>query len=256
MELLALTSEERFLKVHQSYFGRQNVRFVPYISKDQLNDFPGLMIFIPVECQGQIVSPLETWRLFLAKNYPEKRLAITGVEGIEHHNYLDLLKLPRNFSVFFDNLKPVDATDWQPLETEALDMREKLRRFYEGHGNESVTYTLSKINRKVEALSTRLKNDNYRHAWEVIFEPFEEETVPYTEEKWKELHRRWGHYSFFFQYLPFKEEMEEVGRRIEYLSPFFEENCQDEELYNKLEPKKNIVWIFDTLNTIKLEYVS
>lgn len=255
MELLTLTSEERFLKVHQDYFGRQNVGFVPYTGKDQLDDFPGLMIFIPIECQRQVVSPVEIWRQFLALEHPKKRLAVAGVEAVEHHNYLDLLDLPRNFSVFFDNLIAVDDPAWKPLETEAIEMREKLRRFYEGHGKESVTYTLSKINRKMAALVQQLKEVDYQQAWKEIFEPLEGETVAYTEAKWKELHRRWGHYACFFQYLPFKEEMEEVGRRIEHISPFFENNCREEALYTRLESKRNINRIIEILDTIKRRYV-
>ncbi|MCB9048925.1 MAG: hypothetical protein H6556_05785 [Lewinellaceae bacterium] len=254
MELLALASDARFLNVHRNYFERQNVRFVTYTGKGQLEEFPGLMIFIPIECQGQLVSPVDIWRQFLAREHPEKRLAIAGVEAIEHHNYLDLLALPRNFFDFFDNLKAVDAEDWIKLDTEALDMEEKMRRFYEGHGKESVTYTLSKISLKIEILSTRLKETGYQQAWEELFEPLEGETVAYTEEKWKELHRRWGHYVSFFQYLPFREEMLEVGRLIAYVSPFFEHNCREEVLFTQLESRKNIDRIFEILDTIKQEY--
>lgn len=256
MELLTLSSNARFLDAQKGYFERQEVGFAPYTEKTQLNNYPALVIFIPIECRGQFVSPVETWRQYLARHQPETCLIIAGIEAINHHNYLDLLSLPIDFSVFFHNLKAVSDAKWRPLETEAMDMQDKLRRFYEGHGNESVTYTLSKIRRKTETLAKRLKETNFPKAWKEIFEPLEGQTVAYTEEKWKELTRRWGHYAPFFQYLPFREEMEEVGRRIGLISPFFENNCREEGLYTRLEPKKNIDWIFDTLSTIKRGYVS
>lgn len=256
MELLALAGDNRFLKAQRSYFERQNVRFVPYTGKDQLGDYPGLMIFIPIEYLGQFVSPTETWRRYLARHHPKTRLIIAGVEVINHPNYLDLLALPEDFSVFFHNLKVVTEADWQPIITEAVDMQDKLHRFYEGHGNESVTYTLSKIRRKMETLAGLLKETNYIKAWKEIFEPLPGEAAAYTEGKWNELVRRWAHYAPFFHYLPFREEIEEVGRRIALIAPFFRNNCREEELYIRLEPKKNIDWIFDTLNTIKRGYVS
>lgn len=254
MELLAMASTARFLEAQRGYFERQGVCFTLYTGRDQLSRYSSLVIFIPVENQGQFVSPAGIWRQFLAKNHPETRLIISGVEAINHHNYLDLLNLPNDFSVFFNNLKAVNEKSWAPIETEALDMRVKLRRFYEGHGRESVTYTLSKIIRKTETLAKRLKEVGYRQAWKEIFEPLKGETVTYTEEKWNELIRRWEHYAPFFQYLPFKEETEEAGRRIEYISPFFGNNCREEELYTSLECKKNLGWLYDTLDTIKQEY--
>lgn len=255
MELLALTNTDRFLKAQEAYFDRQNIKFTPFLDAGQLNQCQGLVLFIPIECQGQFVSPDEIWRYFLAKHYPDLQFILAGVEHIQHHNYLDLLHLPSSFSAFFHNLKPTSYNEWTPFSTEAMDMREKLHRFYEGHGDESVTFSLGKISRKMETLAKRLKQVSYPQAWKEIFEPLEGETTAYTEEKWKELHRRWGHYAPFFQYLPFRKDMEEVGRRIVFLSPFFENNCRDEKLFESLDCKVNIDWIRETLDTIKSEYV-
>lgn len=256
MEILALYSTAQFLEAQSCYFERQEIKFVPYTGITQLKEYPALVIFIPIECRGQFVSPVETWRRYLAGHHPRTRLIISGVEAINHHNYLDLLALPIDFSVFFHNLRAVNDAGWRPLETEAMDMQDKLYRFYEGHGKESVTYTLSMIRRKMETLATRLKETGYQQAWKEIFEPLGDEAAAYTEEKWKELIRRWEHYAPFFRYLPFSEEMEEVGRRIEIISSFFENNCREEELYARLEPKKNIDRIYEILNTIKQGYVS
>lgn len=255
MELLALASTKEFLEARKAYFQKQGWAFVPFQDIQQLRQFPGIVIFIPIECQGQLVSPVETWRLFLANHYPACRLAITGVEELKHHNYLDLLALPEDLSAFLGTLIAVDDADWQPFGSEAMDMQDKLWRFFEGHGDESVTYSLSKITRKMETLAKKLKEAPYRQAWKEIFEPLEGETVAYTESKWKELRRRWEHYAPFFQYLPFKETMESVGQRLAGLSPFFENNCLDERLYDTLKCKENLNWVYTTLDTIKKEYV-
>ncbi|NJL77280.1 MAG: hypothetical protein HC892_21920 [Saprospiraceae bacterium] len=149
-----------------------------------------------------------------------------GLAAGQQANYIDLLNLPENMVEPLAQAKAV-SEDWQPVFTGGLDMSEKLKRFFEGHGNDSVVQLFTPIFRRLKILHDELSGGT----------PFEELQKELLDdgvlvENWHKLRNRFSNYYPFLSCLPFFNDFETIKNLMEAIHPFFEARCRE----------KNILW--------------
>ena len=232
----------------------------PYFSKfgyalkamEQLNgnfeQIDVVLLFGPLQMANTFITSEQLWKNYLAFHYPDIVFITAAFTNTKQHNYLDLMELPEDFAVFLKNCKKV-SDKWTPVDTQALNMAEKILRFYEGHGDESVIDELNKIRRTLLNVQQDVEDGMGFEQIEREY-PFQERTTT----KWQNLYSRWLNYYPLFESLPFFYIFREVNDLVHYVLPFFQSNCKEEQLFQQLNCVENLNLIKQKLQTAK-QYV-
>jgi hypothetical protein len=208
----------------------------PYSSGERV---PLLFLFSPLWCNEHYVSADISWKQYFARHQPETKLISIGVQAADHSNYLDLLQPPENFAIFLENARTC-AEEWLPADTGGLDMNQKLKRFFEGHGNESVGEAFSILLRRFRIVNKELEDGTpYAEIHQDLLLPTQ------TPASWQKLVNRWQAYYLFFSCLPFWPLFQDIDRLMAEVQPFFDRECRSPELLQKLQ-------IIDKIETINL----
>ena len=210
-----------------------------------------LLLVCPIYCCGVYLSVEAIWKRHLQLFSPETLLLIAGFKGDRHSNYLDLFNLPADLNDFLKNTRTAKEK-WEPVFSGGLDMKEKLKRFFQGHGDESVTDILHKILRVLNIAQKEM--DNYHTSYEEL----KTELIHPSRlsEKWLELKNRWVNYYPFFEFLPFRQVFYSVDHLFKVVTPYFTSNCEEEYLFRELKCKENLKIIKDQLAHIGNHYVN
>lgn len=251
MKVYYLASDPRYIAGLKNYTEKQGLDLIPYHNSKVPEDFEVMLIFSPLRTFSIATLPELIWKKFLSQQNPNIKLIIASFKKTGHPNHIDLLNLPSNFVRFTQRSKTV-AEVWIPVELEGLDLQEKLNRFYEGHGQESIIDSLGKILRKIKIINNELKNktSTYQEVATAILDS------NYHTEQWQRFRTRWKSYMSIFTYLPFYDELKLLEERIETISPFFHENGSTESSYINLNCYDNFFYIYDKLERLKKQYIN
>jgi len=243
-------------RVLSNYLEAQNIRmeafFLPFKEElTQLEEAKIIILSSPMYIDGVYVSAEGLWKNYLEYHTPEAILLIAGFLEAKHPNYLDLLKLPKKLEAVLSDAKTA-SDNWPPVTTDGLDMMEKIHRFFEGHGDESLTDAFDKILRTLRIAGDELKvhNDSYEEVKNDLLLPSK---LP---AKWTILKSRWANYFPYFQCLPFFELFKEIEQWLLEIDPFFETGCEQETLFWQLNCLEKIEKIKSNLTSISKHYVS
>lgn len=249
-----IATNSRIGKPLEAYFLQHNLRLSHVCLSDAnpstLKGANTFLMVSPLNCNNIYISPETIWKKYLQLNNPDAIFLTAGFKSVQHSNYLDLLQLPENLPAFIDQAKPA-SQKWEPPFSGGLDIKEKLRRFYQGHGDESVTDILYTIIRIFSIADVEMKRYGTPFR-ELSQELFTQNAVP---EKWRELKNRWTNYLPFFQCLPFWDVFTRVDRLFDHIDPFFRADCSEEMLFSDLNCMNTLKQIKDQLATVCNQYV-
>lgn len=209
-----------------------------------------IILSSPISIEGIYFSADGLWKKYLEYHRPEVILLNAGFKGAQHSNYLDLLTLPDNLTEFSNQAK-LAGDSWSPVLAKGMDMQEKIRRFFEGHGDESLTDAFDKILRILRIVGDELKVHNIDYD-EVKRELILPSNLP---AKWLTLKSRWANYFPYFGCLPFYEEFNQIGEWLISIDPFFKSGCEQETLFWQLDCLDKIEKIKSNLTSISKHYV-
>ncbi|WP_148270448.1 hypothetical protein [Haliscomenobacter hydrossis] len=182
----------------------------------EADDSKVLVLRSPVQVGSILASPERPWKKYLANQAPNTIFIIAGFAGIQHRNYLDLLDLPEDLESFVRQALPA-GQNWEPINTGAADMTEKLKNFFSGHGNESIMDILSRIQRALKMTMDAVKTQNRN------FQEVADFLLADLPEQWQTVESRWQRYFFLFNCLPFFDLFEKSNILIQNLKPYFEQ---------------------------------
>ena len=246
-----ITTKDDFPTALSSYFEAHGFSLQPYeLDNTKETQVSVLLLFTPFYTNGIYVSAESIWKKHLSTIQPKTILLTAGFRKAKHPNHLDLLDLPASFPSFLRTALPVEE-EWQPIFSGGLDMDEKLQRFFEGHGQESVIEILHNIIRilNIARAEITIYQTSYAAITEDLIRPSN------LAEKWRELRIRWVNYFPYFEYLPFQNLFCKVDQLFNFIDPFFSSGCEDEELLNELNCIGNLKTIKDQLAMIGNQYV-
>lgn len=185
-----------------------------------------LLIIEPFKVNDRYIAVSEVWRNYLKVKAAEVKLIVAGFIAYEHPNYIDLMALPNDLEVFVQaaaNIQEEYLFPWDSNPKErykwavGMDMVDKLRQLFKGHGKQSIAAQLSKIRATIDILD-EVAREGIEERWQAVLEEFWEMGV-------KEMQYfcdRWYNYYDFFKYLPFYKQAEEINQMVKKISPFFQ----------------------------------
>ena len=181
-----------------------------------------LILFSPLYWNDHYLFTDYNWKAFLEQHAGKCKMISAGFYAASELNYLDLLNLPNDFSSFFAKARTAEE-NWQPIFTDGLDMNQKLKLFFKGHGKESIIPAFSHIIRVTEIV-------NIEAAEGTSLEELNRELIEPTNivEKWHIFHNRWQAYYPFFGCLPFFSLFEKIDQTLEKIVRFFTGGCSPE----------------------------
>jgi len=197
---------------------------------------PVLLLFSPVWHHDMYISCDKSWKKYLSIKSPKIRLISIGLRNEQHPNYIDVLNLPKDFGQFFKNARTV-SEEWEPVDTWGLDIEEKLKRFLEGHGADSIREIFTPINRTLKITHDELmQGTSFKELEENIIKPGN------LHKKWQIFRNRFTNYYPFFGCLPFFDLFRKINISITHIHPFFQAN------YNTPEHFLSKEWMAELKN--------
>ena len=192
------------------------------------------ILLSPVWCNNHFISCDNTWKKYFEINSPDVRFISAGFAELTHKNYIDLLDLPSDFSVFFFNAKRA-GEEWKAADTGGLDMSKKLRNFFEGHGHDSIRQIFTPIYRILRIISDEIRQGTaYEELYSELIAP------NYLPQKWRIFQNRFSNYYPFFACLPFYPDFQQLKLLADSIDGYFEDKCQQETLWKSLKVEPNI----------------
>jgi len=192
--------------------------------KELLPTAYAIMLLLPAWSGKTFLAPESLWYQFLLNNYSHLRLFFVSFQANEHDNHFDLLNLnsfTKDHWVQVPNVMEMKP----PPNFEGLDLNDKLRRFFAGHGQDSVVAVLTRIRLVVQMASREvLRMDTpYEEIFKELVQPAQ------IHIKWTEWRNRWIHYYPLFQFTPFADKMQKVATASATLEEWMSSGGQDED---------------------------
>ncbi|NUO02596.1 MAG: hypothetical protein HUU01_18475 [Saprospiraceae bacterium] len=185
-----------------------------------------LLLFTPFLYEKHYIAAGKIWAHYLRTLHPGVRFFTAGYSKVQPgvNNHLDLLNLPGSLSDFF--LYQAGMLPTQVVETEGLLLHDKLARFFDGHGKESIFDVLSDITRLLGMAEVAAQ----RHG--DSFETIKMDFLNKLSVRWTELKNRWNNYYALLLCLPVATLLREADLLIaEADQRFMAQICTDERLY-------------------------
>ncbi len=206
-----------------------------------------VLIITPMYVQDRWISYVGLWQAYLFKKYPTVPFLAFSFDQNIDDQYFDLLKLQPTFAPYLEQsyrlMKKGGSTSVFFYDT----IEQVLKRFFAGHGDESVMEVLYQLKRKMHVMARELRIGEWTYE-KIVIECLGPD---YTIRSWTELRNRWNRYAAFFEFSPYKNLFFEIGEKINLISPFFDKKCEREDLFLNLECESVIQSIIDTLAEIR-----
>ncbi len=211
-------------------FEKSDVLHLPFSVPFQ-GEFPAVF-FVPepliLEHHYYYVTDL--WQKYFAHYHPEVKVIGFGYQSVKESNYLDLFSLPENAESYLS--KSMNAEKNIIFRKgKGENIRNRTQKFFEGHGDQSVTDELDKVLRIMQMADDEMSihQEPYQFIQRELFMPND------LSAKWQLIKNRWSFYAPFFKCTPFYQEMETLWTLLQKISPFFDGNCEEESLFWDLD---------------------
>ena len=191
--------------------------------KSALEEAYAIMLLVPTWGMNAFLSPVALWQQYLQLNAPDKRLLLASFESdFSHSNHLDLLRLTDYSAEWWEACQSVDQMDELPPIV-GVDLSEKLRRFFAGHGQDSIVAVLSRIRLVVQMASRELRKMQtpYDEIYRDLVAPAE------LGEKWREWRNRWINYYPLFEHTPIAASLKQIAKQTDGVEPWMAAGGQD-----------------------------
>jgi hypothetical protein len=200
------------------------------------------VILEPFQIQQQfwVISPL--WKQYLDRHQPESRLYLCGMFRYAPYDYIDLFDDCRLSSL-------ASRSSHAYLAFPQLDIRRKLRPFFEPHGKTGLFDTLIRLTQKLNASYYALFMDNMELA-RVREEILDHSII----QDWQNFHARWKTYSPYFRWLPFYPQILSLQAGIDSLAAAIGQVHTDPLHFLQTNPHGRLQGGIDSLRNIDEEY--
>ncbi len=222
----------------------QGYELIPYVIGDAIKGV-FFFLFSPVWISEHFISCDASWKKYLQAQHPQVKLITVGIQQAEHPNYIDMLRLPTDFQSFLAQAQPASA-HWTPINTGGIDMQEKLQRFFEGHGTDSVDQVFSSLKMSITIIKDQIEAGE-------IFSRIRAEYDGYKNfiETWRILKNRFSNYYPFFKCLPFFFLLQKVHNLMSKINAFFEDESKMDVNFRELQIYEHIEEMHQILNEVK-----
>ncbi|MEN0003046.1 MAG: hypothetical protein AAF798_02840 [Bacteroidota bacterium] len=197
------------------------------------------------------VATTALWKKYFKATQPTTKLITSGFQAQQHSNHIDLLNWPDDVSLFLANARTV-SEEWEPIAEGGLDIQRKLYRFFEGHGDESLTDVLHRILMTLTMAHDEM--DKYQVAYTEVYEELLQHSN--IASKWQLLLNRWVNYLPHFAALPFFTTFKSIDQALQTIAPYFEGGCTNEQLLRNLDCLETLRTIKEDLEIIARQYVN
>ncbi len=244
MPILYYATNETYPNVLHPLLYAQGYDLVPYEIGDPIHS-SFFFLFSPVWVHEHFISCDWNWKKYLQVEHPQVKLVTVGIQKAAHPNYIDMLRLPTDFQSFLAQAQPSER-DWAPVNTGGLDMQEKLHRFFEGHGTDSVDQIFASLKMSINIFKDQIQAGD-------IFSNIRAEYDGYQNfiETWRILKNRFSNYYPFFQCLPFFFLFQKIYNFIPKINIFFEDESEMDVNFKALQIYEHIEEIYNILNEVK-----
>jgi len=228
------------LKLH--YFKKE-------ISKYKYNSTANNLIIVEpfrIDNKYSTISPI--WKNYLAINYPNTKLIVMGFMDFQSRNYIDLFHLPNNFNEYLENALPV-SEDWE-IPIDGADILEYIKRFFAGHGGNSVLSKLNSLRQTFNIAYTGLADGSLS-----LDEIHNELLFPFGKVEWEELLNRWQNYYPYFEFLPFKPAMEKINNTFTDINEFFSDENITKQIFSEKQINERLDKVYSELHKIDELYI-
>ncbi len=217
---------------------------VPEIGQDDV-----LVIQEPIFINNNYLSASFSWKNYLKLHSPRAVLLSAGFGNLQDANYLDLLKLPADIEEVFFHARMAEE-EWVPCTTGGIDVQEKIFRFFEGHGDDSVTDELHKMLRicKIARDELKIHEADFTEVRNELLLPNK------LSHKWNVLQSRWQFYMPYFECLPYYQDFAKLGSLFKTIAPFFANECTEESIFWETRCVKNLELLKTGLEKIENSY--
>lgn len=242
-----LSTERYVIRYLTNYFAQFKYRLTALnfslFDSTSISEVQYLLIVEPLMVHDIGISVYTLWKTYLVEHNPDCQLIVLGIkdlEYIQYSNYLDILRLPKDFCAFLKQTKSVQET-WAYIPTDVVDMRMRMKRFFKGHGEEDMTKELIENYRKLSIF-----------LMDMIEEKEEKEPIQLDstfKKNWRTLLNRWKNYFPLFDFLPYYPQLIETNETIKKLN----ELMQEKELWEEeLELLMDLLYeINQTFKTVR-----
>lgn len=246
MEITFLSSSEDILLVlKKSNFSKFNINLNTFVNNKL---FTSVILIEPYLINNIYFAISPIWEHYLAIHSPNTKLIVMGFCNYQSRNYIDLLNLPKDFNAYVENALPV-SEDWE-IPIDGADMLEYLKRFFAGHGGNSLLSKLNQLKQSVNIAYTQIvnKESTFEEIWQELL-------LPYAKPEWQELLNRWENYYPYFEYLPFYPTIQEISKIFSEISEFFACINPQEKLFLNKGFDSQLTSIYQKLSEIDRLYI-
>lgn len=236
-----------YFVLNKYYFAKFTPRLKRVVNINSVR-YNTLIIIEPFKIDNKYFTISPIWKRYLSIHSPDTKLIVMGFCDFQSRNYIDLLNLPKDFNAYVQNALPV-SEDWE-IPIDGADVREYLKRFFEGHGGNSLLSKLNGMRQTVNIARTQIINNDAK--FETILN---ELLLPYAKPEWLELINRWQNYYPYFEYLPFYNIIKEINKKNSEISEFFTCNNPTEELFSTLDIEFSLNKIHKQLTELDKLYI-
>ena len=208
-----------------------------------------VLLSTPIKVYEEYINYIGIWKAYMLHQKGNAKLLEVGFRVTSSKNYLNLLELPEKLEEAVDRAETIKKAKFLPHPMN-LDLREKMKRFWDGHGKESVGEVLYKIKRKIHLIDRELERGDWEYQ-KIIAEYFDDN---YIQQQWQKFINRWNYYSPYFKYSPFCHKFTNINQIISSIHPFFKEHFNEEQFFHSLEVWKNISEVQLTLADLMEHY--
>jgi len=201
--------------LNEHYFTKYNNTKLNIVSGYTENQTKIINIIIdPFLVNKRYFTLAPIWKRYIAVHSPNSKFIILGFKNYQSHNYIDLLNLPKDFIAYLENALTVKE-DWE-IPIDGADMLEYLKRFFKGHGGNSLLSRLNAVRQTFNVADTQLVTG------ESDFEYIHNELLlPIGKPEWRELISCWENYYPYFKYLPFYPIINKINANFLKITDFF-----------------------------------
>ena len=238
----------------KSNFSKESVQWLPDDVYQQSGFCPSelsvVLLADLVEVEQQWYNLVNIWQAYLMDHGFAGKLLVIGFERNEHPFFIHAFQV----TGWGEKVEVSETTQsWGVpfIVTHALEGREALKRFFDGHGQQSIMATVYKLNRKLNLLQREIKAGEF-HYDTLIQDHIDAKVLV---KWWNAIKARWENYKELLLWMPGCHKIYQIRAHISKIDPFFREDCKYMELFNNLDVIGNFTLLQSDLAEIRNSYV-
>ena len=254
MKGLVLVPNINLSNAIKSHISNRQIQWLPDDVYQQRGfDYSELSILIladlfPIEQQWY--NLVNVWQQYLLTHNFNGKLFVVGFEKNDHPLFLDAFHLP-NLPLPLGTNERFQSMGVPLVIPNTIEGKDALKRFFDGHGQQSMMAVVYKLKRKLNLLQREINAGEFQY--DLLIKEYIDAKV--LTKWWKAIKIRWENYKALFYWLPDCHKLHQISAHISKIDPFFMEDCKYMELFNNLDVVGNFTLLQSDLAEIRNSYV-